>query len=142
MGAGGIQVYHRHSSATEAEPLGDQPVELGEPEGVVAEELGHRVQAPVGEAQAVRDHRLEGLTNAHLALGEVLWDQLIDQLADAEFAEHPRDQTEVLQRLALVCLCIAHSSEHGTSLIPEAVGRGCGKPVSRRGRKKSTRPLG
>jgi hypothetical protein len=130
-------------------PPGDRAVEFSEPEGLkriqclaqgvvvemfgaypgshqslgrlVAEELGHQVQAPVGEARAVEDHRFEGLTDADLALGEVLRDHLIDQLANAEFIEHPRDQAEVLQRLALVCLCLAHSSEHDTSLIPQQV---------------------
>jgi hypothetical protein len=59
MEAGGIQVCHCHSSAPEAEalggPPGDQPVELGEPEGV------ERISSALGKTSSFR---CSGLTPA------------------------------------------------------------------------------
>jgi hypothetical protein len=50
---------------------------------------------------------LEGLADADLSSGEVLGDQVIDQLADAkQFVAHPHEQAEVLLGFALAYLCL------------------------------------
>jgi hypothetical protein len=58
--------------------------------------MRHEVELLVDEAQAVEDHRLDGMAGGDHPHCRVLLGGLINNLSDAEFFKHPRDQTQVI----------------------------------------------
>ena len=47
--------------------------------------MAGEIQAPIGETEAVYDHRFQSLANCDVALAGVLGDELIDGVPDFEF---------------------------------------------------------
>jgi hypothetical protein len=65
-------------------------------ERLILEEMRDEVELLVDKAQAVEDHRLDRMACSDNPHFWVLLGGLINDLSDAEFFKHPRDQTQVI----------------------------------------------
>lgn len=74
-----------------------------EPRGrFILEKVGHQVQLWVHTAEPVEDHRLDRLACGHETHFRVLLGRLIDDLSNAEFVKHARDQAQGISDLGAV----------------------------------------
>jgi hypothetical protein len=65
---------------------------------------GDKVQLLVEKAQTVEHHGFDRMASGHSPHGRVLLRRVINDLSNAEFFKHPRDQTHVIQDLRMVRL--------------------------------------
>ena len=65
-------------------------------ERLILEKMGHKVELLVEKAQAVEHHGFDCMASGHNPHFRVLLRRLINDLRDAEFFKHPRDQTQVI----------------------------------------------
>src|SRR2546430_8174486 len=66
--------------------------------------MGDKVQLLVEKAQTVEHHGSDCMASGHNPHCRVLLRGLINDLSNAEFFKHPRDQTQVIQDLRTVRL--------------------------------------
>jgi hypothetical protein len=64
---------------------------------LILEKMGDEVQLLVEKAQTVEHHGFDGMASGHNTHFRVLLRRLINDLSNAEFFKHPRDQTQVVQ---------------------------------------------
>src|SRR5882724_4466554 len=79
--------------------------------GFILEKLGDEVEALVHKAEAVEHHRLHRVPGGDDLHGRVLLGGLVDDVANAEFFKHTRDEAEVIADLTAVGLFHALSSQ-------------------------------
>jgi hypothetical protein len=70
----------------------------------ILKKMWHEVELLVDEAQAIEDHGLDGIACGHQAHFRVLLSGLINDLGDAEFFKHARNQAKVIYDLRAVWL--------------------------------------
>jgi hypothetical protein len=58
--------------------------------------MGHEVELLVDKAETVEHHGFDRMADGHNPHCWVLLRRLIDDLRDAEFFKHPRDQPQVI----------------------------------------------
>ena len=68
------------------------------------EKMGDEGELLVDKAEAVEHHGFDGMASGHNTHCRVLLRRLINDLSNAEFFKHPRDQTQVIQDLRTVRL--------------------------------------
>jgi hypothetical protein len=73
-------------------------------ERFILEKMGHEVELLVDKAETIEHHRFHCMASGHNTHFRVLLRHLINNLCDAEFFEHARDQTQVIQDLRAVRL--------------------------------------
>src|SRR4030095_12803490 len=71
---------------------------------LMLEKMGHEVQRLGEQAQTVEPHGLDCMASGHNPPFRVVLRRLINDLSNAEFFTHPRDQTQVIQALRTVRL--------------------------------------
>jgi len=75
---------------------------------LILEEHGDQIEGLMDKAQAVEDHGFDGFSYRQVSRLRVLLGGLIQDVANAQFGEHPGDQTSVIQNLALILGLIGH----------------------------------
>jgi hypothetical protein len=65
-------------------------------DGLNVEKMGHEVELLIEKAQTVQDHGFDRMAYSHNPHFRVLLGGSINDLSDAEFFKHPRDQAQVI----------------------------------------------
>jgi hypothetical protein len=69
---------------------------------LILEKPRHQVELLVHKAEAVEDHRFDGMAGGDDAHLGVLLGRLVNDLSDAKFVKHARDEAQMIQDLAAV----------------------------------------
>jgi hypothetical protein len=75
---------------------------------VILEKPRHQVQLLVHKAEAVEDHRVDGMAGGDEAHLRVLLGRLVNDFSDAKFVKHACDEAQMIQDWAAVAVLSIH----------------------------------